>query len=202
MTLNITNYISIKENVVRMTGEKIFSVEQDVPFKDFAKACYKNYKINYSKFYKMDKLSKLGFLASEILLQGNVLENYKSEDIAIILANSSSSLNNDKEYQQSINEIPSPSIFVYTLPNIVIGEICIKNNIKGEAAFFLQEAFDTKFIKNYVDALLTSGAAKACITGWVEIDMEDNYHAVLYLIENKNKGITFNESNLTKIYNE
>jgi hypothetical protein len=200
MMLNITNYINIKDNVVKITGKNEFSVEQNLPFKEFAKACYKNYEIGYSKFYKMDKLSKLGFLASEILLQGNKLSDYNSEDIALILANSSSSLNNDKRYQQSINEIPSPSIFVYTLPNIVIGEICIKNNIKGEAAFFLQEAFDTKFIKNYVEALLTSGAAKACITGWVEIDMEDNYNAILYLIENRETGITFNELNLEKIY--
>ncbi|MCD6556290.1 MAG: beta-ACP synthase [Bacteroidales bacterium] len=158
-------------------------------FSAFAKAVYKNYKIKYPKFYKMDNLSKLGFLGAEILLNNtNILSNYKSEEISVILSNESSSLDTDAKYQKTIddrkNYFPGPSVFVYTLANIMIGEICIKNKIKGENTVFISEYFDKDFIFDYADILFNKRKSKLCITGRVDYNYpKGNYIAELYLLE-------------------
>ena len=86
----------------------------------------------------MDNLSKLGWLASEVLLKNSFdKENYQPEEIGIVLANANSSLDKDIKYWESVQDMASPSLFVYTLPNIVIGEICIRNHFKGENALYI-----------------------------------------------------------------
>lgn len=177
---NIIKKISIKNYVVQENDTVIF--ESNEPnFALFAKSIYKNYTIDYSKFYKMSHLSKLGFLAAELLLQGQDYSDLAPEDISLIIANSSSSLHTDIEYQSSIESIPSPSVFVYTLPNIVIGEICIRHNFKGEGCFFIQNKFDYDFINTYVSELFKTKKTRMCIYGWLEIDTEENFEAELYL---------------------
>jgi len=154
-----------------------------------AKSIYKHYNIKYPKFYKMDNLSKLGFLAADILLKNSdILSKYKSEEIAVVLSNESSSLDTDTEYQKTINDrnnyFPSPAVFVYTLANIVIGEICIKHKIKGENTVFIEKDFNKSFIFDYTDILFTEGKTKSCIAGRVNFNYPDkNYYAELYLLE-------------------
>ncbi|MBT3208324.1 MAG: 3-oxoacyl-ACP synthase [Bacteroidetes bacterium] len=197
----IQKHIKLVNNTVFINLEKIFLVNKNELFSNFAKSVYKNYEIKYRKFYKMDALSKLGFLSAEILLQDINLDEFSPEDIAIICANSSSSLHTDKNYQKTISEIPSPSVFVYTLPNIVTGEICIKNNIKGESLFFIQEKFDIQFIYKYVDSLFENTSTKLCITGWIELNANEEYQADLYLISTSKTDLEFNETNLNKTHN-
>ena len=117
-------------------------------------------------------------------------------------ANSNSSLDNDLKYSDTLKDIPSPSVFVYTLPNIVIGEICIRNNFKGEHAFFIQESFNAGFIAQQVANLLDNNNLQACICGWVDV-LEQNYKATLFLIENKKeeKSLLFSAENMERIFN-
>jgi hypothetical protein len=158
----------------------------------FLKSAYKHFMLNYPKFYKMDKLCQLAFVCSDLLLkESRITEKYSTEDIAIIIANGSSSLEVDTEHQGTIsdpeNYFPSPALFVYTLPNILIGEIAIRNKIKGENTFFIFDKFDADFMSSYVDSLLETGKAKCCITGWVDF-YENRYQAFLYLVE-KQEGV-------------
>ena len=81
---------------------------------------------------------------------------YKPEDIGVVLANANSSLDTDIKYFETVKDIASPALFVYTLPNIVIGEICIRHNFKGENAFFIFEEFDAGFIQQYVSNLINN----------------------------------------------
>lgn len=178
----IIKSISIKNNTICINDQVVFSSEDDT-FAAFAKAAYKNYEINYSKFYKMSHLCKLGFLASDLLLKDLDYSEFAPEDISVIISNSSSSLHTDTEYQETIESIPSPSVFVYTLPNIVIGEICIRNNFKGEGVFFIQKQYDENFMTEYVNTMFNSGKAKMCLFGWVEIDAQENYEAILHLVK-------------------
>ncbi|HEY8657567.1 MAG TPA: hypothetical protein VIL78_00920 [Hanamia sp.] len=153
----------------------------DVP--GFLLSVYKHFDINYSRFYKMDNLSKLGWLASEILLKDSFKkDNYRPEDIGLILSNTNSSLDTDQKYMESVNDFPRSSLFVYTLPNIVTGEICIRNNFKGENAFFVFDSFNAGFIENYVSSLLDNNVLQACICGWIEL-LGNEYKAVLFLVE-------------------
>jgi len=152
----------------------------------------------------MDNLSKLGWLASEILLKNSFQkENYRPEDIGLILSNANSSLDTDQKYMASVKDIPSPLLFVYTLPNIVTGEICIRNNFKGEDAFFVFDSFNADFIENYVSSLLDNNILQACICGWVEL-LGDEYKAALFLVEKlkDNEAVSFTKEHMNKIFDD
>ena len=67
-----------------------------------------------------------------------------------MICNADASLDTDIKYLATTKELPSPSVFVYTLPNIMIGEICIRNHFKGESFFFISENPDPVFFEQYV----------------------------------------------------
>ena len=152
----------------------------------------------------MDNLSKLGWLTSEILLEDSFIkENYQPGDTGLILSNASSSMDTDRKYMASVADFPRSSLFVYTLPNIVTGEICIRNNFKGEDAFFLFDAFNAGFIENYVSSLLDNNILQVCICGWIELLGED-YKAALFLVEKLtgNKALSFTKEQMNNIFDE
>ncbi len=170
---------------------------------DFLFTAYKYFGLNYPRFYKMDSLSKLGWLCSELLLQGcDVKDKYKPGEVGLIFSNATASLSSDAKYFQSIRDIPSPALFVYTLPNIVTGEICIRHGFKGENAFFIFERFDPAFLENYITGLLQNNNMQACICGWIDF-FETNYKAALFLVE-KNDGkfaVPFSAGKMAEIFN-
>ena len=187
----ITSFCSIEAGKVSVNNDVDFSDAAESPV-DFLKLVYKHYQLNYPKFYKMDSLCKLAFVTSELLLRSSgIIEKYKSEDIAIVIANNVSSLEIDTEHQSTIsdknNYFPSPAVFVYTLPNILIGEIAIRNSIKGENTFFIFDKFDADFMSSYIDSLLKSNKAQCCIAGWVDF-YENKYRSFLYTVE-KQTGV-------------
>jgi hypothetical protein len=199
------NYITascvIAEHAVFQNNQQIFE-NKAANVESFLVAVYQNLNSNYPKFYKMDNLSKLGWLAAEVLLaNGFEKEKYEPQDIALIIANKNSSLDTDIKYFETVKTIASPALFVYTLPNIVMGEICIRNNFKGENAFFIFERFNPGFMQQYVQHLFDTDAAKAVICGWIEI-MNNDYKAALYLVENgmQAKAVPFTSENINHIY--
>ena len=197
----ITSHCKVTANHAYQNG-KLVTADKSLSPTDFFISVYKELSLNYSRFYKMDNLSKLGWLASELLLKdGFNKAHYKPEEIGMVLSNANSSLDNDKKYMDSVSDIPSPALFVYTLPNIVIGEICIRNNFKGEHAFYLSEKFDAAFLEQQVSYLLNNNLLQACICGWVDFSGND-YKAVLFLAEKENKGqqLVFNADNMNELF--
>jgi len=169
-----------------------FSPQEELSFGKFAKSIYKHLELKYMKFYKMDEISKLGLLGTELLLKDiELLQDYKAEEIGIILANSSASIFTDRKYFETIrnadNYFPSPSLFVYTLPNIVMGEIAIKQGFKGENTFFIQKHFNAKSLILQTELLLKRKSQKALICGWIEVG-ENGYDCFLYIVENTDRG--------------
>lgn len=206
--LIISGYCKIKNNQIFLNEELVYKDKNALTFSDFSKNAYKYKNVGYPKFFKMDNLSKLGFLAAEILLvRCNTGKSLIPEDTGIVIVNSSSSLDTDFTYYDSIkdnsNYFPSPSVFVYTLPNIMIGEICIRNKITGENVFFISKKFDPEFIFNYVQQLFELKKVQQCITGWVEL-MDNKYEAVLYFVEKKevmtDENVKFEAGNISEIY--
>jgi hypothetical protein len=98
--------------------------------------------------------------------------------------------------------VASPSLFVYTLPNIVIGEICIRNNIKGENSFFVIPEFDSRLLSFYTDQVLLQSHVQACIAGWVNV-LNDRYDVFLYLAEKQKRGSAYEHTaaQLDELYN-
>ena len=198
----ITNSCCISKGIISKNGQPLFE-NSEADASAFLLSIYQHFQLNYPKFYKMDNLSKLGWLASEILLKDNLSkENYQPEKIGLVLANKNSSLDDDIKYWDSVKDIASPSLFVYTLPNIVIGEICIRNGFKGEHAFYIQEDFDAEFIAQQVNYLLDNDILDACICGWVDFLGQD-YKAVLFLVEKKADGLSvgFSAEEMTSTFN-
>lgn len=157
--------------------------EQPGSSEEFLNTLYHHFKISYPKFHKMDQLSKLGFLATELLLRDTGHSaKYGETETGLVLSNANSSLDVDLKYVKTIQTGASPALFVYTLPNIVIGEISIRWHFKGENAFFVFKQFDGNFIEQYVTGLFENKLIKSCICGWVDILKED-YRALLFLVE-------------------
>lgn len=205
--LIIKSYCRIFDKKIIIDGDVAFHDVSPNNFAEFSKAAYKFFNLSYLKFFKMDNHSKLGFLGADILLRKYSSEiSTLPENTGIVLANSSSSLDTDFTYYDSIkdrnNYFPSPSVFVYTLPNIVIGEICIRHKIFGENAFFVSEKFDVEFMHKYIAGLFETNKVERCLTGWVEM-MDGKYDAALFLVDRSDKldeaCKKFNVDNIKKL---
>ncbi len=161
---------------------------------------YKQMIGNYPKFYKMDGLSRLGFVASEILLNAEKgdtdVERREEEgerlleERAIIFFNHTSSIVSDRNYKESINDkdnyFPSPSIFVYTLPNIVTGEIAIRNHFHGETSFFILPDKDERMMEEILQASCRDAQSKSFLTGWIDYEDERHFEADLKIKKMRN----------------
>jgi len=178
----ITASCSIRDNRVYQNGRLVFE-NNPAETGGFLLAAYRSLGTDYPKFHKMDNLSKLGWLGAEFLLGGrSLVENYPAGEVGVILSNASSSLDTDMKYYATTKTMASPALFVYTLPNIVTGEICIRHRLKGENAFFISEGFEPEFMHRYVAQLLNDNILQAAICGWVEL-LGEQYKTVLFLIE-------------------
>lgn len=144
---------------------------------------YKRSGVQWPKFYKMDQLSKLGFLAAEQLLAGAPEDNNR----AVILFNRTSSLHTDREFLQSLDGpegfFPSPSAFVYTLPNIVTGEIALRHGLRGETSFYILPQRDDALMWRVAKVSMAGSGLQSAVVGWLDYEDEHHYDADFYLIE-------------------
>jgi len=129
--------------------------------------------ITYPKFFKMDNLSKTGFLAAELLLRKSETDTQEPKSgVAVVLMTRNASLDTDLGFQATISDgdayFPSPSIFVYTLPNIMLGEICIRFRITGEGIVFIENNISIEVLYDYIKMLFSDGITTSCIFGWVD----------------------------------
>ena len=202
----ITSYCHIKNNKVFLNGKLLFEDSESTDLKSFSKNIYRHIQPKYAKFFKMDDISKLGFLAAEVLLINQPKNAFREEEVSVVLSNSHSTLVTDINFQSSIKEdnfFPSPSVFVYTLPNIMIGEISIRHKFKGENAFFIFAAFNAAFLTDYINHLFATQKTKACIGGWVE-QSDSDFEAFLYWTEvskNKENTLYATTQQIEELYN-
>lgn len=179
----IKNYCHIKGRKVLLNGHAVFQSSES-ELLPFLKSVYKHLGAQHPKFFKMDSLSKLAFLAAEALL-GNPEEATSATNMAVVLSNRASSLDTDRKHQESINDAnnfyPSPAVFVYTLPNICIGEISIRHKLHSENSFFIFDQFNSEYLCDYSNTLLNDKKADEVLCGWAEVD-KDNYEAFLYVV--------------------
>ncbi len=207
-SLYISSYCTIEKGIVNLNGKEIFRSNNPLEFEIFAKEIYKTFEFSYPKYFKMDNLSKLGYVCSELLIrETKITERYVKENISILFQNSASSLNTDIEYQKTyINKseyFPSPALFVYTLPNIVIGEICIAHKITGENALFVSETFNHEALYSQVLNIFSTTKTEVIICGWIDFNPFEfkKYSAKLFIIEKQNEGYSkeFNLANFKSV---
>jgi len=189
---HIQAFCHIKNGAISLNGDTIFK-DQNPEFPAFIKAAYNHLGIDYGKFFKMDNLSKLAFIASNVLLKEE-----QEKNIALVLSNKAASLDTDRKHQAAMASYPSPAVFVYTLPNICLGEISIKHQLYSENAFFVFDDFNATVLYDYALALLHSQSAEKVLCGWVDFDAE-KHDAFLYIVS---KSGTFEHSieNVNQLY--
>jgi hypothetical protein len=198
MKNNIIHYCNIKNNEVYLDGKKLYTgAEED--FLSFIKGVYKSFGLDYPKFYKMDTLCKLAIASSSILLNG--INKEIDPNMAILLSNRSACIDVDIKHQESISQgegsYASPANFVYTLPNIALGEISIKYKLRSENSFFIFEGFNPEFLIEYGNSLTQLGKSSSVLCGWVEV-IENEYNAFMFIIKPE-KGIELTKENLEKL---
>ena len=183
VTYKISHRIKITPHRAELDGKEIEleKADAEVTDNDILTALYKQKVGGYPKFYKMDKLCRLGFLATELLLKEENLQREKMETRAVVFFNHSSSVYSDRKYMQSIadadNYFPSPSIFVYTLPNIVTGEVAMRNNLHGETSFYLLDERDDRMMDDVIEMTFCDGVTESVIGGWIDYEDENNFIA-------------------------
>ena len=181
----ISSYCHIVLNKCFINGKQTHLFNSD-SLDDFTKELYKFLEIEYPKFYKMDRLSKTAFLGVELLKKSATeIAHYGDNEIALLFSNNNSSALTDVNFQASYQNggVPSPSLFVYTLPNILIGEIAIRNKWYGENIFTVAAQFDAEYFVNYCSVLLQN-KAEAALCGWLEID-DVKIEAFLFFVTKK-----------------
>jgi len=190
--MKATAFVHINNKGVWVNGKPAFADVFTEENKKPLVAIYKQLGIAYAKFYKMDSLSKLGFIGFEILKQTVDYKKYDDQAIAQIFTNSYSSLDTDLKHQDSLNKkaMPSPAVFVYTLPNIVMGEIAIRNGFYGENIFTLADNFLPEKWLDLVDTQFKMNKAEAVLGGWIEL-IENNFELKLYFVEKDNLNGAF-----------
>ena len=154
---------------------------------------FRSLKMDYPKFFKMDSLSRLGVVAAEkVLRSAGYTPEEPKEDMSIVLFNSVSCMDNDVAFQKGLSEdnfYPSPSLFVYTLSNIVCGEIAIRNKILGETSFFVTECYDEEYLAEKVAWAFRDKQIKRVLCGYVD-SFDGRACAHMFLVE---EGVKANE---------
>ena len=150
-------------------------------------AAYRHLKVSYPKFFKMDALSKAGLIASELLLADERERFVPREDRAVVLFSRHGCEADDIHYRETItdgNYFPSPALFVYTLPNVVTGEIAIRNLYRGETSAYVLEKFDAGQIVSIVSESFEDPETDSVLCGWVDCADDNNVEALVFLVEN------------------
>ncbi len=200
----ITGYCRINSNSVSLNGKIIFQANEKSE-DDFLKQVYRNLQGDYPKFFKMDVLSRAAFLGTEILKK-NIpsIQTYKDDAIALLFANRVSSAATDQLFLDSYKKeaSPSPALFVYTLPNILVGELAIRNKWYGENLFAIFPQFDAEHFTDLCGVMIPQKAS-ACLCGWIDVIGQKNDTFLFFAEKNDSSGlnIPLNEESLQKLYN-
>lgn len=177
-------------HAVRITPESASIDGRDVHVAERGKALltevYKSSGLDgLQKFYKMDVFSRLAYLAAGLLLKEDG-EEHACEQVSLLFFNSSGSILQDRLHLRSFvgadGFYPSPATFIYTLPNVVEGEIAMKYGVKGETTFIILRDKDPQLMERVISSALPWMTTPRTIAGWVECSAEDTFEAELQLI--------------------
>ena len=169
-SLYIQSFCTLRNGTIRLNGEPIYGTSENTPVDDFLRSAYRQLHVDYPKFHKMDVLCKATFLATELMARD---AGPYPIDTALIFANRSSSYSSDEKHATGIyatqNPGASPATFVYTLPNIAMGEISIRHQLHSENVFFIFDSYLPEFLVPYTATALYDKQVQQGLCGWTEV---------------------------------
>ena len=180
--LNVSHRVRLASDSVTLDGQVVPTRNRG---RDMLTELYKKYVGDYPRYYKMDILSKVAFVCSEMLLEAEGNRDGHGEDRAVILFSHTASIASDRAFLRTITDgfYPSPSVFVYTLPNIAAGEIAIRNGYHGETAFYILPQRADDMINMIVDASFGDRGTQSAICGWINCDDENIFEAEVKILK-------------------
>jgi hypothetical protein len=202
--INITSYCHISSERASLNGQIIFE-HKGQSLSEFLLQLYRHLETDYPKFHKMDLLCKTAWLATEIIKRNNPrIKHYNDQEIALLFANSHSCSLTDSRFEASYkdDQNPSPAQFVYTLPNILIGELAIHNKWHGESLFSVLPDFAADFYIQQAHLLMPE-KAHAIFCGWINLVPECS--SFVFFAENADEHHNFgnlNKENLLLLKSE
>lgn len=184
-SLKASHMVRITTDSVSIDGNRL---EMASAGKAMLTELYKKAVGDYPRFFRMDLLSRVGFVAAELLTraEGNS-RPADSESRAVVLVGLSGSEQADLNYYKSIcrpdDFFPSPERFVYTLPNIVAGEIAIRHHYHGETSFLLLPEHNEEAINNIMRSAFLDPKVTSVMGGWIDCEDESRFEAELSIFE-------------------
>lgn len=183
----VTDYVILESDRAVVNGRVL---EHETAGSAMLAELYRAHIADWPKFFKMDTLSKVGFVGSELLLKELGERRCGSEEYiwnrAVVLFGTTASLCADRNYQETIsdrdNYYPSPALFVYTLPNIVTGEIAIRNHYRGETSFYVVEKADAAQMAFHLSCAFADTVTESVLAGWVDSRNNDDFQAFFTLV--------------------
>lgn len=175
---------------LRITPDGLWMDEKAVPLENRGLALvteiFKKYLADGSRFFKMDLYSRLAYVGSSLLAKDS-LENTDPEDRALLIFTQNGSVLADRKHLSTFSDpesfFPSPAVFINTLPNVVLGEIAVKNDIKGETTLVLLPDRDEAAMDRIIQATVSATRPAVTICGWVDCDAEDSFIADLKMLK-------------------
>jgi 3-oxoacyl-[acyl-carrier-protein] synthase-1 len=144
---------------------------------------YRKWVGDYPKFFKMDTLSKLGFLLTEMLVHDEPDRFTFREDRAVLVFSREGCVANDRHYVESMKDFPSPALFVYTLPNIVSGEISIRNKWGGESSAYVLASYDEARIWDLVRQAFQDKCTQSALVAWIDCTSDNEWVTNAWLVD-------------------
>ena len=189
------DFVVLNQGYVSVNGREL---EHEASENALLTELYRNHIADWPKFFKMDTLSKAGFVASELLIKELGEHRLGSEEFAqgraIVLFGATASLCADRNYQETIqdkdNYYSSPALFVYTLPNIVTGEIAIRNHWRGETSFYVTEAPDAAQMAFHLACAFQDQVTDSILAGWVDSSRNDDFQAFMTVVRREDAADT------------
>lgn len=177
---------------LRITPEGLWMDDQAVPLENRGSALvteiFKKYLADGSRFFKMDLYSRLAYVGTTLLAK-DALEDAGSEDRALVIFTQNGSVLADRKHLSTFSNpdefFPSPAVFINTLPNVVLGEIAVKNSIKGETTLVLLPDRDETAMQRIIEATVAATRPSVLICGWVDCDADDSFIADLKMLKIK-----------------
>ena len=175
---------------LRLTPEGLWLDDQAVPLEARGAALvteiFKKFLADGSRFFKMDLYSRLAYVGTSLLAK-DALEACDPEDRAMVIFTENGSVLADRKHLSTFSNpeefFPSPAVFINTLPNVVLGEIAVKNDIKGETTLVLLPRRDEAAMHRIVEATTAATKPSALLCGWVDCAGEDSFVADLKLMK-------------------
>lgn len=201
MSLSIDSWVHINNTSATKDGDVLLS--SNVPAQE-PQELYRAMQYSYMKFFKMDLLCKWAWLGAEALLKkddGHLYDGIDKNKIAVVLQTAHGCIDVDKKYLATIQDIPSPALFVYTLPNIMLGEICIRHGFKGEQLCTVSNEFDIKELHFWVSDLLNKRGMEVCLCGWVDVYNESK-DICLFWVTKQGGTNSFSTDRLNELYKQ